>query len=114
MTIIYSTVAVLIGISALATFVVVGRQVLRRIATKRLLKQAQEVRNLLTGLRERNYVGIDKMLFDMRDSYDLTVIEDELRNMLGDDLSRTVGPLRKAFELLGLTERYMKRVREAH
>ncbi|MCP4444117.1 MAG: hypothetical protein GY811_02065 [Myxococcales bacterium] len=113
MSFIYTSVVVLLGISALATFVVVGRGALRRAMSHKLLKQAGEVRQLLDGLRERNYKGIDKLLFDMRDSYDLTVIEDELRSLLGSDSKMTGEAMRKAFDLLGLTERYMKNLRDA-
>lgn len=97
----------------MATLVVVGRGALRRALSRKLLKQAGEVRGLLQGLRERNYKGIDKLLFDMRDSYDLTVIEDELRTLLGSDAELTGDAMRKAFDLLGLTERYMKNLRTA-
>ena len=114
MTFIYSTVVVLLGISVLATLIVVGRGALRRALSRKLLKQAAEVRGLLTGLRERNYKGIDKLLFDMRDSYDLTVIEDELRGLLGSDADETGDAMRKAFDLLGLTERYLKQLRSAN
>ncbi len=103
----YSAIAVLIGISVLATALVVGRAAVRRLMTQRLLRQAGEVRRLLSGMRERNYKGIDKLLFEMRDSYDLTVIEEELRTMLGDDPDMSGESMRKAFHLLGLTDRYM-------
>lgn len=113
MTFIYTSVVALLSISVLATFVVVGRGALRRALSRKLLKQAVEVRGLLQGLRERNYKGIDKLLFDMRDSYDLTVIEDELRTLLGDDVEMTSDAMRKAFDLLGLTDRYLKNLRAA-
>lgn len=113
MTILYATALILLAISALATFVVVGRQALRRVLTQRLLAQSAEVRGLLQGMRERNYKGIDKLLFDMRDSYDLTVIEDELGNMLGEASGDGTQALRKAFDLLGLTTRYLDRLRNA-
>lgn len=111
MTLIYSAIAVLIGSSFLAAFFVVGRQVLRGYVGRRVLRQSGEVRSLLTGLRERNYVGINKMLFDMRDTFDMGVIEDELRALLGE--SKNGDKLRGAFELLGLTERYLERVAKA-
>lgn len=114
MNLIYSAVAVLIGISALATFFVVGRQALRRIMTRRLIRQSEEVRSLLKGMRERNYVGIDKMLFDMRDNYDLSVIEDELHGELAADEDLSTERLRNAFDLLGLTARYIEKVRGAN
>ena len=101
-----------VGGAALAVLWVVARQTLARWGDGRLVAQAVRVRALLVESREREFEGLDKMLFDMRDVYDPHVIEDELREQLRGSSTRAPN-LVQAFSVLGITDRNLDAVRTA-
>ncbi|MCA9679273.1 MAG: HEAT repeat domain-containing protein, partial [Myxococcales bacterium] len=113
MTIVLAAAGLLVIAAAVVTLWVIGRQLVRRTLDRRLLKQAGELGTLLGRLRGDGFEGIDKVLFDMRDTLDHRVIESELRKEL--DLSGGEVPrdLARSFHLLGLTDRYLDEVRGA-
>ena len=112
MNIVIAVSIVLFGLSGLAALALVGRSALRRWAGRRLLHQAAEIRQVLHKLRESEFAGIDRMLFDMRDTYDLGVLESELSELLHQEHAHT-DKLRNAYNVLGLTNRYLRQVRDA-
>ena len=108
----FATVA-LIALSVAGALWVVGRQAVRRLLSRKLVKQAEEVKQRLQAAREADYAGLEKLLFEMRDSFDTQVIEEQLQGHLGDASSHAASELTRAFELMGLTERYLAEVRHA-
>ena len=113
MSLILAATGVLVGLAVLAGLGVVARQLWQRWSAQRFVRQSQAVQAALREVRERGYDGLDKMLFDMRDQYDPRVIEEELRVALDEAGGAPPPRLVAAFRALGLTERYLARVRGA-
>ncbi len=106
--------AALVGVGSVALFgIYMGRRLLRRMHERRLEAQAYRVSNLLGSARKEHYKGLDKMLFDMRDNYDMGVIEEQLREHLDTSEGETAQHIIHGFSLIGLTERYIERVKKA-
>jgi len=106
-----------IGGALVAVLWVVARQAFGRWRDRRLLGQASRVRALLAEARAREFEGLDKLLFDMRDIYDAEVIEGELSDALrttGHGTEPVAARLIHAFSVLGITGRYLTAVRAAH
>ncbi|MEO8846453.1 MAG: HEAT repeat domain-containing protein [Kofleriaceae bacterium] len=95
----------------IAILVVAGRHLLTVWRDRRLLVQAKRVRAALDEARTREFDGLDKMLFDMRESYSADVIERELSSTLSPDANAP--KLVQAFAVLGITDRYLLAVRAA-
>lgn len=113
MTAILVASAFLVGASALAVLYVVGRQAVRAWVARRLVTQAHELEKVLRRLRQADYTGLDKMLFDMRDTYDIGVIEDQMRAELERSGQTVPAELLRGFQLLGLTDRYIDQIKNA-
>jgi HEAT repeat protein len=113
MALIWGITALLIVASAAGAAYVLGRMFVRRLLQKRLQAQASRVAGLLAEVRAANYDGVDKLLFEMRDTYDARIIEEQLQGVI-DPTQDVVSPrLARAFELLGLLDRYLEHVRKA-
>src|SRR5262245_60239498 len=113
MSLILAATGVLVGLAVLAGLGVVARQTWQRWSAQRFVRQSEAVQVALRAVRERGYDGLDKLLFDMRDQYDPRVIEEELRVALDEAGGAPPARLVAAFRALGLTERYLARVRGA-
>ena len=106
--------ATLIAIASIVVFLwFVSRKLLTRWQQGRLESQASRVSNLLNSARKEQYKDLDKLLFDMRDTYDITVIEEQLRQHFEQSDAKQSQELIRGFSLIGLTERYIERVRSA-
>ena len=90
----------------------VARELVGRARHRRLAAQAARVRALLEEARAKEYDGLDKLLFDMRDSYDASIVEDQLREMVSAG-GRGAPALVHGFKVLGITDRYLAAVRGA-
>ena len=115
MTAILVAAAALVAVAAGGAAWVLGRAAYRAYVSRRLLKQGNEVRARLAALRELDGGNVDKMMFEMRDLYNVRVLEEELRVMLSTTGGYTThgadSPYARACNLLGLTDRYLDRVR---
>ncbi len=100
------------AIALLAILWVAGRHLITVWRDRRLSVQAKRVRAALDEARSREFEGLDKLLFDMREVYAADVIESELGSSLsatGDNAPRLV----QAFGVLGITDRHLSAVRSA-
>ncbi len=108
--------SILIVIAAVViTLWVAGRILMGRLMARRVQKQANALGATLARLRTQAYAGIDQVLFEMRDMYDVNLIERELRRELGETETEADRPaaLVASFRLLGFTDRYLAEVRQA-
>src|SRR5512141_3530086 len=99
------------GFAVLAILVVAGRHLRTVWRDRRLVVQAKRVRAALDEARAREFDGLDKLLFDMREIYSADVIERELSSTLSPDANAP--NLVRAFAVLGITDRYLVAVRDA-
>ncbi len=106
MIIILIIAALLVGAAAIVSGYIIFRASLRAYMARRLIQQANEVKQKLKKLREVNSQEGDKLLIELRDTYDVRAIEDELRHNL-ENRAEDGAELARAFGLLGLTDRYL-------
>ena len=112
MTTVFAIAAVIVIFAVGVTLWIAGRSVVAKARERRLTRQATTLTNALARLRAEAYVGIDQVLFEMRDLVDPRVIERELRREL-DDAAERPAALISSFRLLGYTDRYLVEVRAA-
>ncbi len=106
--------AALIAIAAVViTAWFAGRSLVRRAFDHKLRRQASELEARLARSRADAYRGLDQMLFEMRDLYDVRVLEHELRRELDAAGPQRPAELASSFRMLGLTDRYLDEVRTA-
>ncbi len=113
MTIVLAAAGLLVIAALVITLWVIGRQLVRRTLDRKLLGQAAELGALLGRLRSGGFEGIDKVLFDMRDTLDHRVVEAELHKELEAAGGAAPRDLARSFHMLGLTDRYLEEVRGA-
>lgn len=113
MTLLIAISAALVGASALAVLVFAGRLAIRRISERKLVAESRRIHLLLEEARKSDYDQLDKLLFDMRENIDLDVLDAEVRAELESCDDRLSERLLAAVSRLGITERYLDRVRNA-
>ncbi len=113
MSLIVAIVGVLVGGSILAMLWLSGLALLRRFTRRRLESQADRLRKLLAESRASQYEGLDKLLFDMRDTFDPEVLDAQMQVELGKEKRKSDDRLIAAVRRLGLADRYVEAVRNA-
>ena len=113
MTTIFFAAGLIVISAVVVTAWISSRTLLARARDARLRRQATALTETLTRLRASAYAGIDQVLFDMRDTVDPRVIEQELRRELDVASAEPSPALIASFRLLGYTDRYLADVRAA-
>ncbi len=87
---------------------ILAREVWRGLLWLRLRDHSEACKNLVTSYQKKNFQGINKLLFQLRDTFEPEVIENVLREKLTESDEETLKHIREMYEFFQFTERYIQ------
>ena len=109
---IWGAVALGSAVGALLLYLA-ARRVAEALLLRRLDQRVKHVQSILTQHEQQRFQQLDRLLFQLGEVHDVGAVESALNSTLDSSAQELKPQIRKLYQSLGLTDRYLKQLADA-